>query len=296
MKVTLVNTLSYAAAAADANNGAFLRDYYLPLGLLTIASVLQADGHSVSLVDPNLIARELASSDSRRLREAAAAKIASSAPDIVGFTTMCDSYHHTLAIAEIVKTSAQIPIILGGPHASVVARDTLANFPQVDFIVRGEAEKAIGPLLAAAGGKIPLALVPNLNYRGPSQLLETVAAPLLDDMDAVPAPAFHLYSDLAGKLACPPIEAGRGCPFQCDFCSTAVFFQRSYRLKSGARILYEMELLEHIFGSGVSFRLVHDMLTVNRRQVERLCEALLYGTRQRSWSCSARIDCVSAIC
>ena len=37
------------------------------------------------------------------------------------------------------------------------------------------------------------------------------------------------------------IEAGRGCPFQCTFCSTANFFQRKYRLKSNARLIAEME-------------------------------------------------------
>lgn len=293
MRVTLVNTLSYAAAAATVSDVAFFKEYYLPLGLLTIASVLESGGHLVSIVDPNLIAHRLKTDDSRRLRAVVADEVSASAPDIVGFTTMCDSYHHTLSIAQIIKGSSSVPIILGGPHASATANETLANFPQIDFVVRGEAEGAVLPLLAAISGLIPFSSVSNLSYRNLSAGLQNESAALVNDMDSVPIPAFHLYSNLGGKLTTLPIEAGRGCPFHCDFCSTALFFQRTYRLKSGARILQEMELLENIFGAPLNFRLVHDMLTVNKRQVEHLCDGLTVAERRRIWSCSARIDCVS---
>jgi radical SAM superfamily enzyme YgiQ (UPF0313 family) len=293
MRVTLVNTLSHATAAADVNNTEFLREFYLPLGLLTIASVLELEGHSVQIVDPNLIARRLQTDDSRRLRAAVAKDITTTDPDIVGFTTMCDSYHHTLAIAQLVKSLRSVPIILGGPQASATAKETLANFPQVDFVVRGEADGVMHPLLAAISGSIPYGSVPGLSYRYGPDVAETAEAPLISNMDSIPIPAFHLYSHLAGKLEIPAIEAGRGCPFHCDFCSTALFFHRTYRLKSGSRILEEMELLENIFGADVSFRLVHDMLTVNKRQVERVCDTLAAAPRRRRWSCSARIDRVS---
>ena len=64
MRLTLVNTLSHAAAAADAQNAGFFRDYYLPLELLTIATLLERDGHTVRLVDPNLIAHGLKTDES----------------------------------------------------------------------------------------------------------------------------------------------------------------------------------------------------------------------------------------
>jgi len=292
MHFALINTLSYAAAAKYPR--AFFQQYYLPLGILTIAAAVEQAGHKVTIIDPNVIAFRLKRDDPEFLRAETADQILKTNPDLVGFTTMCDSYHHTLDIAARVRAASKVPIVLGGPQATVVARETLGNFPQIDFIVRGEAEGCICQLLDAIRGNGSLDRVPNLTFRTPTgSIAETANAPLVHDMNEIPIPAYHHYEELAGLVEFLPIEVGRGCPFHCDFCSTAAFFQRTYRLKSAARIIEESATLEQTFGPQKIFRFIHDMLTVNKRDIRRLCTALQQHGQQFSWSCSARIDCVS---
>ena len=87
------------------------------------------------------------------------------------------------------------------------------------------------------------------------------------------------------------VEAGRGCPFSCSFCSTASFFQRRYRLKSPGRIVEEMDRLNLRYGV-TDFKLDHDMFTANRKAVLAFCEAV--EPRGYTWNVSSRVDCVDA--
>jgi hypothetical protein len=73
------------------------------------------------------------------------------------------------------------------------------------------------------------------------------------------------------------------------FCSTASFFQRSFRLKSAERLVRELDILHARYGFS-EFKLDHDMFTVNRRKVLEFCEAV--NGRGYRWRASARLDCV----
>ena len=75
----------------------------------------------------------------------------------------------------------------------------------------------------------------------------------------------------------------------CTFCSTASFFQRSFRLKSAERLVRELDILHARYGF-TEFKLDHDMFTVNRRKVLEFCEAV--KGRGYRWRASARMDCV----
>ncbi|MBI5145826.1 MAG: B12-binding domain-containing radical SAM protein [Thaumarchaeota archaeon] len=314
MKICLVSTLSYADVIGTNNEEVFLRDFYLPLGILAITPIFEKRGHNVEIVDPNIEAYEQRLSHGVALYDHVINRILAVNPDAVGFSTMCDSYHHTIILANKLRQRSNAPIIFGGPQATAVARETLEQFTSVDFILRGEAEAAIPILLDALEGRTSFQNVPNLTFREnmnitgrtvaketqnpafhhSTGIVETLPAPLIIDMDTLPIPAFDRYAFLSGKLNSPNIEAGRGCPFACDFCSTALFFQRRYRLKSGLRILEEMKVLEEIFGYGKTFRFIHDMLTVDKKRVTQMCKTLSEAIPIRSWNCSARIDGVTS--
>ncbi len=88
MKIALVNTLSYAEPLTDRNSDRFLREFYLPLGLLTAAAIAEGKGHAVRIVDPNMIALNESLSDSVELYRRTAQSIRDLSPDLVGFTTL----------------------------------------------------------------------------------------------------------------------------------------------------------------------------------------------------------------
>src|SRR5206468_4095871 len=122
-------------------------------------------------------------------------------------------------------------------------------------------------------------------------VLRSEGRPKVADLDSLPIASYDLYP--MDRLALPllRIEAGRGCPFSCEFCSTAGFFQRSFRLKSAERLVRELDILNARYGCS-DFKLDHDMFTVNRRKVLEFCEAV--KGRGYRWRASARVDCVDA--
>src|ERR1043165_5098113 len=102
---------------------------FAPVGLLALAAVLREDLQ----IDPALFDTNHEIVTGRiRLGKAfyqnAAERICAQEPDVLGYMTECDSYHHVLQIMEQVKRRRPACVcVLGGPHASAVARATLTR-------------------------------------------------------------------------------------------------------------------------------------------------------------------------
>jgi hypothetical protein len=263
------------------------------LGVLSLAAVLETRHHKVRVVD--LDQAYLANLDSPRqassFAEHAAQLIVAEPADVYGFSSICSSYPLTVRIAKAVKAArSESMVLFGGPQASVVDWQTLAAFSFVDFVLRGEAEVTLPVLLDELAGEGRLSIVPGLTYRCRSQLCRNGAAPIIDNLDALPSPAYHLTGGLRGADKAS-LELGRGCPYACTFCSTNDFFRRKFRLRSPERVIRDMEQIANAYGI-LQFELIHDMFTVDRRRVVSFCEAMLASGNGFEWSCSARTDSV----
>ncbi len=212
-------------------------------------------------------------------------------PEVVGLTTMCNSYPQTLALArECRALDPTVKIVLGGPQATVVDLQTMERFGWCDAIVRNEADSSPRQVLGRWAGGDDLEGVPGVTWRRPDDaIVRNVDAPLPQDLDSLPYPAFDRYPLDQVQVGLAPIEAGRGCPYACTFCSTNEYFNRRYRIKSPQRLIAEMSFLHEQYGVD-RFDLVHDMLTVDRRWVQKFCHALLDGGCEFRWGCSARVD------
>jgi radical SAM superfamily enzyme YgiQ (UPF0313 family) len=219
-------------------------------------------------------------------------RIVSSGSEVFGFSTICSSYPLTVRIAECVKRLLPNSVVLfGGPQASVVDRETLNAFPFVDMVLRGEADRTLPLLLEELAGSRRFSTVPGLTYRSAFGVQRTADAPVIDDLDCLPLPAYHLTGELQGDAPYASLELGRGCPFACTFCSTNDFFRRKFRVKSPARMLADMRAIASHYGIR-AFDLVHDMFTVDRKRVAALCDHLIESGEHFTWTCSARTDCV----
>ena len=298
MNVCLVN----APTAAEFGSGIeiesdFVRQVTLEpqLGILSLAAVLEVRGDKPEIVDLNRTYFHLADcaglSRPDDFAEVAASVVAAKDAEVCGFTSICSSYPLTIRIAKAVKAiRPQCTILFGGPQASVVDVQTLAAFPFVDYILRGEAEESLPLLLDELADRRHMERVPGLTYRAEGQPRRNPSAPVIRDLDALPSPAYHLTSELEGAHRAA-LEMGRGCPFACTFCSTNDFFRRNFRLRSPERILRDMRAIAEAYGL-CDFDLIHDMFTVDRRRVVAFCEAMIASGEKFTWSCSARTDCV----
>jgi radical SAM superfamily enzyme YgiQ (UPF0313 family) len=297
MKVCLVApaTATDFELKADATASAVLNVARIPhLGILTVAAALRCRGIVPEVINLNDSYYEYLGSGASGVEEFAAyasKAVLSSRADVFGFSSICSTYPLTIRIArEVKKSRPDCTILLGGPQASVVDTQTLTAFSFVDFILRGEADCTLPMFLEELEGKRCFAKVPGLTYRSPFGPARNENAPVIQDLDLLPLPAFDLTRELVDATGAP-LELGRGCPFACTFCSTNDYFRRKFRLRSPQRVLADMRAIESTYGI-TKFELTHDMFTVDRKRVVAFCEHLIESGAHFTWGCSARTDCV----
>ncbi len=143
-------------ALIDAGPRNLRKPFFPNLGVGYIATALEAEQHSVEVVD-----REVAG-------DAGWAAFLERIPRVVGITATSFTWDRVmLSIADIKHRRPDARVIVGGPHVSVSEKDVLAE-PLIDYAVIGEGEE-IMPLLVRMifdGKEKPedLAQVPGLIY------------------------------------------------------------------------------------------------------------------------------------
>lgn len=285
MRLLLVDNLVMPAEGELA-----LLDVHPNLGLLALAASAESAGHSVEIHDPRRLVRWGELPYDATLTDRFAERLLARDPDAVGLTTLGCSFLFSVNVAARLDALAPgLPILLGGPHATMLDREILARFPQIDVIARHECDALLPALLAGLEARA-FDGIPGLSWRTPDgQLRRTEGKPRIDDLDSLPLCDYDHYPIEALGLDLLRVEAGRGCPYACTFCSTASFFQRSFRIKSASRLVAELDRLHARYGAR-DFKLDHDLFTVSRRKVVEFCEAV--AGRGYRWRVSARVDCV----
>lgn len=259
------------------------------LGLLSLAAVAQRAGHEVSIAWPMVDLRRGELDDDATLHRRVAERLLRDDPDVVGLTTMACSMLFTLRTAEqLAALRPGLPILVGGPHASILHRPMLERYPQLDVVVRHEAEETLPQVLERLESR-RFDDIPGVSWRERGMVRSTGGAPTIADLDTLPFPAYDLFPTQELRGGGISVEAGRGCPFECTFCSTSTFFGRRYRVKSPDKLVGELDRLHERYGV-THFNLQHDLFTVDKRKVRAFCEAV--AGRGYGWSCSARVDCV----
>ncbi len=282
MKVVLVDNLVWPEEGSLA-----MLDVHPHLGLLALAGAAEPAGHAVEIYDPKRLIRAGHLPYDGTLYARVARELLARRPGAVGFTTLGCSFLLAVNVAaELRRAEPELPILLGGPHATMLHREILERFPQFDVIVRHEADEIFAPVLDNLERR-RFDWIPGVSWRTRGGLRMTDGKPKVDDLDRLPIVSYDHYPVAELGLDLLRIEAGRGCPFACTFCSTAGFFQRSFRLKSAERLVRELDALHARYGCA-HFKLDHDMFTVNRRKVVEFCEAV--RGRGYRWRASARVD------
>lgn len=263
------------------------------LGLMSLASTLEAAGQEVDILDPKILfSQGNWAEPGAGFLDSWANDLLDRKADIIGFTAYGRSLPYVIRAAERIKAARpKQTILLGGPHATIVGERILKAFSCFDAVVQYEAEPVIADAVNAfTRGNDPGA-IPNLLYRAGNQIAATARHTYLPELDALPEPALHLYPIDRLRLAELSIEAGRGCPFDCTFCSTSRFFQRRYRIKSSSRMIEEMETARARYGINL-FNLNHDLFGLVKKSVHEFC-GLARG-RGFQWKCSMRPDTIDS--
>lgn len=274
---------------------------FFPMALVALGSYLRKRGIPLEIVDFDLDLRKNYSLFKwDNFKKHALERLEKTEAQIFGISTICSSYPVTLLLTqEMRKKWPSSKIILGGHQPSAVSEETLRVCPWIDVIAIGEGEKTLLELLSSDWQPSSLNKIAGIAFRDGEQVIRTPKRELIDDLDILPLPDLSLVpiSEYVPLFQEPAfIEAGRGCPFLCSFCSTSLMWQRKYRAKSPALILEEMYKLKNDYGmKNRCLALTHDNFTTYRPYVIEFCDYFKKHNKEGLlWSVSARPDTVNA--
>ncbi len=216
-------------------------DYYGHIGLATLNRILINGGVKSEILNLQELIVEGALPWPQDFFLHAMELIDSYDANIYGFTATNVSFCWAIKLAQLIaKKDPEAKIIFGGPHSTLLGEKLIEKWPIVDVVVSGEAEYVVVPLVQSllAGGNLDE--VGSLVYQGKSgEITKTNKVTELFNLDDQP---FLEYSDSYFKnIAMISLEAGRGCPYKCSFCSSSAIWSRKTRSKSPARLLEEVE-------------------------------------------------------
>lgn len=258
-----------------------------PLGLAYVSSYLKAHGESVQLIDASALRLD----PSRLLRE-----IEQFHPDVVGVTTTTPGYRRTAKLAEKIKSELNLPIILGGPHVTSLAPETLAE-PMFDFGVLGEGEVTMLDLVRTIEKGGDPSQVEGIAYRMAGQVKITERREYVEDLDSLPFPDRESLPPLSAyrpspssyrRLPLGTMVTSRGCPHHCTFCDRSVF-GNTYRARSAIGVVDEMEILVERHRAR-EIRFWDDTFNLLPKRVLQICGEIEKRKLDIEWSCVARVD------
>ncbi len=223
MRVLLVDVNPYMAA-------------HTPISLGSLAAVLRAEGHQVTLLGLG--------SDSRLSVAGLALRLRELEPELAGFGAYQRNMVHVRGLAALVRRVVPgCRVVLGGPQAMFLPDAALAALPEVDFLSRGEGELAALALVRAlADGLDRETAIPGITRRLTDGGTVTGGLePPPADLDRYPSPWLSGVLDPA-EWTEAVLLASRGCAHSCLFCLTPAAFGVP-RWHSVERVLDEIELV-----------------------------------------------------
>lgn len=275
-----------------------IRDSYsvLPLGTLTLGTILKNNGFSVLILDFNYLWEKgllQKGEDIETTLNLMSSYLLELKPGIIGFSTNSSCHHVAIALSEQIKARSSIKIIFGGHQASLTAVETMTKYPWIDLISVGEGENNIVPIVLALSQGKSVKNIKGIVYRRENEVIKNEDIELLEDLDKLPMLDYSLTNlDLELKKSSNiafPIEVGRSCPFSCTFCCTKTFWKHKFRMKSTPRLLAEIEYIISNY-SVSSFHFLHDLFTYNKSKVLEFCNLVAAKGLKFKWICSARVD------
>jgi anaerobic magnesium-protoporphyrin IX monomethyl ester cyclase len=251
-----------------------------PLGLAYMASVLR-DKHEVHIVDFAVDPCDWADYPYRDF-------------DVVGVSADTSRCPVAYDIARAAK--AQGPtVVVGGPHVSFMDEEALET-GVVDYVVRNEGEYTLLALVDFLAGGLAFDELRGISYMREGRPVRAPDAAFISDLDSLPFPArdllpLDLYKERMNGRLMTTMVTSRGCPFNCDFCSSSEFFGVRWRARSVENMLDEIDVIYNKYGyRALSF--VDDNFTLDPARAIEVSERIMANGWDLIYAAMTRVDTV----
>ena len=252
----------------------------MPLGLLSIASYLQANGHTVKILD-----RTVRTTNFGRELEAFR-------PDAVGVSVLSmKSFTDAERVSLAAKRFGAV-VIWGGMFASLDPAFIFRNIG-IDFVSVSEGEATWLEVMdtLAAGGD--LKTVPGLCYAESGEVSYTPTRPFID-LSILPPMDFTLVDvekylgTMYGCKKTALLYMAKGCIGNCSFCFNKTFHRQCYRMRPVETFLQEVKyLVEHHGVDCIYF--ADELWCRNREEMLYQCSAFKNSGLPFKWGVQTRV-------
>ena len=260
---------------------------HIHMGLGYLAGALIASGY-----------RDVTLFDGEVEDESIADHLARERYDIVGISSPTPLIYEAWDVASLAREQSALTI-LGGPHLTLMPDESLEK-PQVDLVVRGEAEDTIIEIVQAVEGMEPRAQgmkalrlpeepwssILGLSYRDPSgHIIHNPLRPLRKDVESIPWPAYHLFKierytnlqpltdGLDPRARAYTLVTSRGCPYQCVYCSKPIT-GHTWRARSPEDVVSEWRYLVEELGA-TEIGITDDVWNLKLDRAKGICRLII---------------------
>jgi radical SAM superfamily enzyme YgiQ (UPF0313 family) len=230
-------------------------DCTYPPGIGALSSFIRRNGHCSKSIDIvtnkplinesqyNYIAKELNSFN----------------PRLIGFTVFETGFHWVKQICDFIKKTNPSIITVAGGYYPTLAPEEVINYDSVDIICRGEGEYALLELISGLESNNDIKTIRNLWVKQNGEIYKNRIRPLIENLDDLPfwdREIFdyqsHLNLSRKGDRNVK-MMAGRGCPYQCTYCSNLYFKElypnknKYFRMRTVNHVIEELIYLKNNF-------------------------------------------------
>lgn len=215
-------------------------------------------------------------------------------PFLVGLTCFSVNLYDAFELCKMIKDfNKEIYIFVGGPHTAIFPQETIKQ-PFIDLLCQGEGEKAVIQVVRNILEARNLTNIPNVWSKKNGEIIKPPAiSNSHENIDEIPFPDqsfvdlykyFHPF--LFNGRGLINIIAGRGCPFACTYCNTAL---RKPRLRSCENIIDEISLNVRKFDIRNVF-FTDDTFNIKVDRIFEIAEELLKRNIKISWAFRGRVS------
>lgn len=263
-----------------------------PIGIEYIAAVCKEEGYSVKIIQQH---KESISEICNQCLDVH--------PRWIGISTLTHTWDVTKEIARAVKKRcSSIKIIVGGYHPTMVPFLCLKS-EYIDFVVIGEGEYTFLELIRTLDEDKEINNVNGIAYKKDNSIKVTEPRRRIKQLNELPYPIRDkslLKNCFVGGYVYPPpnkqistaqIIYSRGCPYECTYCCSSVFWKRTVTYRTSSNVINEIKFLKKNFGT--NFLFFDDLIfPINRIKAIQLCEKINKSKIDINWFCFSRIDSV----
>jgi len=275
-----------------------------PFQIASYAAYLRKEGVTVSIVDANAL--NITPTET-------AEKVKAIKPRLISIivygnqpSASTQNMDVTYKIVSEIKKICDIPVVLGGLHASALPRQTLIE-SHATYVIEGEEQLPLYHLIGHCAGSKDIDEVPGIFYMKDSgEICNNSKPPLIDDLDKyLPEAAWdllpmnlyrahnwHCFDDINNRSPYAAIYTSLGCPYKCSFCCiNAPFGANKIRFRSPKAVVDELEKLVNTYGVR-NVKIIDEMFVLNKKHYMSIVDLIIERNLGLNIWAYARIDTV----